>query len=145
MRWSSIFFFTCFCSTAGYGQLQPRTHRDRSLLQGKNVVLTDTFSGLIRVMNEDKAVQLLLLHEPFADMGTFLFNETAGSDARKWKGQWTVLKGSASDENATVVELDLPGRTEYFLRLKNGNLQQLDTSLKKIKPVQRYLLIKNGE
>jgi len=58
------------------------------------------------------------------------------------KGEWTVLRGDATDENATVVELDSKGMVLYFLRKKDGNLQRLDTSLHAMKPASGYMLHK---
>jgi hypothetical protein len=117
----------------------------------KKVLLTDKFKGNIDVGGDSYATTTLSLqHEPYADMGTFTLDEYyPGTQFEKpahniTPGDWTVLKGSAADENATVVELDARkgGRVLYFLRLKNGSLQQLDMSLHEIAPVSKHMLKK---
>ncbi|HTF69321.1 MAG TPA: copper resistance protein NlpE N-terminal domain-containing protein [Edaphobacter sp.] len=58
-----------------------------------------------------------------------------GDVAYSERGEWTVLKGSASDPNATVYQLnpDNPAETQSYLRVDNGAaLRQLDRELKPI-------------
>ena len=94
-----------------------------------------------------KATRLVLEHCRFCDMGKFiLYGVNAAASANNMpfeiRGAWTVLKGEAADENATVVEIDGKKDTMYFLRLKNGDLQKLDAKLREIKPATKYVLRK---
>ena len=118
--------------------------------QKKGTVLNEKFKGNISVGGDDAATtSLTLQHEPYADMGTFTLTEFyratqfEKATTNVTNGEWTVLKGSAKDENATVVELDANHkRMLYFLRLKDGNLQQLDVSLHEIPPASKHILRK---
>ncbi len=118
--------------------------------QKKGTLLNDKFKGNISVGGDDAATtSLTLQHEPYADMGTFTLTEFyratqfEKATTNVTTGEWTVLKGSAKDENATVVELDANHkRMLYFLRLKDGNLQQLDVSLHEIPPASKHILRK---
>ncbi len=119
--------------------------------QQKGPLLNDKFKGNIMVDEAGYAnTSLSLQHQQYADMGTFTLDEFyPGTKFEKpahntTVGDWTVLKGSATDDNATVVELDARkgGRIMYFLRLKNGSLQQLDMSLHEIPPASKHILKK---
>jgi hypothetical protein len=84
-------------------------------------------------------------------MGTYSFLATPHMGKSKShaqiEGDWTVLKGSATDDNATVVELDDKNQKPiyYYLRLKNGDLQQLDSTLHEMKPVAKHKLTKQAK
>ena len=117
----------------------------------KRPMLNDKFKGNLPVSaNERVNTTLILQHIQYADEGTFTLDEVyPGTQFEKpthntTKGEWTVLKGSKADENATVVELNARqgGRMLYFLRLKNGDLQQLDVELHEIKPASKHILKK---
>ena len=117
----------------------------------KPKLINDEFNGTISASSDvEIATALKLTHEPYADDGTFLLNEVYDNSKTKSKnalvreGEWTVLKGSATDENATVVELDDKNQKPiyYYLRLKNGDLQQLDNTLHIINPVTAHMLAK---
>ncbi len=120
--------------------------------QEKKPLLNDKFKGNIAVSGDDDYANttLSLQHVYGADMGRFTLDEVyPGNKFSKpahitTEGDWTVLKGSATNENATVVELDAKGgkRVLYFLRLKNGNLQQLDLSLHELPPASKHILRK---
>ncbi len=111
---------------------------------------TDTFKGLIPFEQNSYPAKLLLKHCRYCDDGTFeLIESPKTSSLRKlfvYTGEWTVLKGSAADDNATVVELDapVPVGTLYYLRLKNGDLQQLDSTLHELKPAAKHMLAKQA-
>ncbi len=90
-------------------------------------------------------IVLQLDHKRYADEGNFIWEElSAGTAAKIVSGEWTVVEGDAHDEYATVVELDPPGGTLYFLRKKDGRLQQLDSLLEEIKPAAAYTLRKDN-
>jgi len=119
--------------------------------QDKEAQINDIYKGRIEVSNDEFIdVTLQLKHQLYHDEGGFILNEvfcyrkTETTTGKAAEGSWTVLKGSAADDNATVVELDNKnGRLlYYYLRLKNGNLQQLDTTLHQIKPVSKHILRK---
>lgn len=109
-------------------------------------MLNDKFKGSILPWSGERndSVLLSLWHEQYADMGSFELNEHCRGAELVMVGEWTVLRGDVTDENATVVELDGKGLKPlyYFLRLKNGNLQQLDTTLREMKPTSKYILRK---
>ena len=111
-------------------------------------ILTDTFSGNIPDGGVVYATFLTLNHCRYCDMGKYSFVAVPrGSNSQKSamvEGEWTVLRGDAKDENATVVELDDKAGKPlyYYLRVKNGDLQQLDSLLKEIKPAKDHMLKK---
>jgi NlpE-like protein len=124
-----------------YGQHKPVKH-----LLDTVTIFHDVFTGVITSNGVRTATTLRLDHKQYCDDGNFSISETnTGTPARLPRtasGEWTVLRGDAKDENATVVELDAPGRVLYYLRKRDGSLQQLDTALKEIKPAGNYLLKK---
>ena len=106
----------------------------------KGKLINDRYSGVITDHGKNVAILLLLHHQRYGDDGKFTLTETADGKTNEMTGDWTVLRGDAGDENATVVELDGAGRTLYFLRRKDGRLQKLDTALRAILPVKGNLL-----
>lgn len=130
--------FTGFCQ----GAARLGSKQDRRA--AKDTLYTDIYKGTILDDGKDNPAELRLMHKRYYDMGDFVLLEPARAGAavkvQETKGGWTVLKGSATDENATVVEIDANLRTLTFLWLKNGNLQQLDTALRELKPVGKYVL-----
>jgi hypothetical protein len=74
-------------------------------------LITDLFKGIIPMNGNEMITELILMHKPYADMGNFILFETnkkGGKGTVETRGNWTVLRGSATDENATVVEIDAP-------------------------------------
>ena len=128
---------------------QNKAGKDNVQPQENPNLIKDVFKGGILNDGQNINTVLVLKHLLYADDGDFTLDETY-KDAKNVEhtencfGEWTVIKGDAKNENATVVELDAPQRIMYFLRLKNGNLQKLDTGLREIKPVNKYLLAKEG-
>ena len=110
-------------------------------------MLTDTYKGKVPLDNARYVTQLVLTHCRFCDEGKFILRETKmestpGDKPIEIKGDWTVIKGDAENQYATVVEIDAGKDTLYFLRWEEGNLQKLDAQLREIKPVTKYLLRK---
>jgi copper homeostasis protein (lipoprotein) len=87
------------------------------------------------------ATELSLWREggPYADMGHFTLRESyVGRSAAPLlsKGSWTVLRGDAEDENATVYEIDPDkGAPRYFLKQAENSILPLDSKLKRIPSV----------
>ncbi len=138
----------CLATANGYAQGKPPVKKGSLAPKNKDSVLTDVFKGTIPANGNEVITELILWHKPYADMGNFLLFETnkkGGKSTVETRGDWTVLKGSATDDNATVVEIDAPGVVQYFLRYKNGNLQKLDTTLHEMKPPLKYILMKQGK
>jgi hypothetical protein len=102
---------------------------------GDTVMYTDTFAGMVNSIN----TTLVLRHCRYCDMGTFILRRKGDTAI---KGEWTVLRGSATDRNATVVDLYLESKEYYYLRRNKTTLQQLDDSLRVIKPAEKYILRK---
>ena len=110
-------------------------------------ILTDAFSADIPYKGVVYATYLTLRHCPYCDMGTYsLLSMPRGKveESTVMDGSWTVIKGSAKDENATVVELDdKNGKVVYcYLRMKDGALQELDSHLREVKPGKDHILRK---
>lgn len=110
--------------------------------------LTDTFKGTIAAKGcSGVRVTLQLRHERYADDGLYTLTEQYCNrpKATVLRGSWTVLRGDAVDENATVVELwdeatNSPAR--HYLRLKNGDIKLLDEKLRLMKEHGNYVLKK---
>ena len=139
MRRSLFVAAIAFCfSLAAFAQ-------KKDALAGKEKMFTDTFKGQVQIDDTRFITGLILMHCRFCDMGKFILQEAimdAMDKPSEIKGEWTVLKGDAVDENATVVEIDSKNDTLYLLRMKNGDLQKLDAQLREIKPVAKYMLRK---
>lgn len=137
------------CCQTGFGQNAGLARSKFSPKVNKDGVITDIFKGMISEKNKAYATELSLQHKPYYDMGSFALTitpaESVNNQSLVAQGEWTVLKGSAKDENAVVVEIDTKGKTLYFLRLKNGNLEQLDSTLHEMKPVRKYVLQKQNK
>jgi len=102
-------------------------------------MLYEVYTGSLPKDHRSQYTQLILQHQcRYCDEGTFVFK--AGKD--ELKGEWTVLRGSATNKNATVVELTAKNKSLYFLRRKDHYLQQLDSTLNILKPAGKYLLKK---
>ena len=133
---------------AGFGQKKPVKVPANPY---KKRIIVDVYKGDIPSDTKSDTniyfTELALQHKPDADDGAFTLKEAPikGTNHKivETIGEWTVLKGSAADENATVVELDASGRTLYYLRRKDGKLQKLDATFHEIKPVKNYLLSKD--
>jgi hypothetical protein len=144
-KWMIVSLLMFFICSKGFGQQNQIGKSKVSTEKQKDVMLKDIFRGNIPANGYENTTELVLEHQKYYDIGAFTLSETSKSGTLTRKGQWTVIKGSAKDENATVVELDIAGNTEYFLRMKNGNLQKLDTALREIKPVGKNILVKQGK
>jgi len=144
-KWITVSMLMIFICSKGFGQQNQIEQSKLSPGKQNDVILKDIFRGNIPANGYENTTELILEHQKYYDIGAFTLSETSKSGTLTRKGQWTVIKGSAKDENATVVELDLTGNTEYFLRMKNGNLQKLDTALREIKPASKYILVRQGK
>ncbi len=140
-KFSTVVVIACFSFFEASAQKSTAPKKD-------SVVLTDIFHGNSPTKKFGNEAQLVLKHCPYCDMGTFALTATHAysivCNSTTINGEWTVLKGSATNDNATVVELDMTDGKPlyYYLRLKNGDLQQLDSTLHEIKPQSKHLLKK---
>ena len=127
-----------------YGQNSKRTKVSPD--PEADAIITNTYTGIIPLKKQRCPARLILKHCRYCDEGTFAITAnprvTLTCTSFGFSGEWTVLRGSAIDENATVVELDGKGTTFYYLRHKNGDMQQLDSLLREIKPIKNYMLLK---
>ena len=123
-----------------FAQKHPRIQSSPDV--GPDATVFDTYLGFTE--RGDTFLHLYLQHCQYCDEGEFVLNQMHGRSIGRIidEGKWTVLRGSAKDKNSTVVELDGKNKTLYYLRLKNRNLQQLDSLLREIKPVKNYMLLK---
>jgi uncharacterized protein YdaL len=144
MRILSMIFFCAFLCLCAHAQ---DTKRKSHNTPETTKTLHDIYKGMIPVNGRQVYTTLQLDHKPDYDMGGFLLMEVykkhnSQDSVVPLMGQWTVLKGDAKNDNATVVELDATGKTMYYLRKSDGTLQKLDASLHEIKPPMNYILIK---
>lgn len=117
---------------------------------GQGDTLTDTFKGTIAAKGCDGVkVTLQLKHEPYADDGLYVLTEQycRRPKAMVLRSSWTVLRGDAENENATVVELwdevaNSPIR--HYLRLRNGDIKVLDDKLRAMRGKGNYVLKKDN-
>jgi len=114
---------------------------------GGERILRDVFRGKVPLDNHKYATQLVLEHCKYCDEGKFVLQETnmesaPGDKPIEIKGDWTVIKGDADNQYATVVEIDAAKDTLYFLRLNSGHLEKLDAKLQEIKADMKYVLKK---
>jgi hypothetical protein len=93
--------------------------------------------------------KLVLVHERFAGMGTYILTETylhRGDTVTftQFEGEWTHLRGSAADLNATVIELfhSSDDQFRYYLKQKDGSLKMLDKQLREMPGKGNYVLKK---
>ena len=93
--------------------------------------------------------ELTLQHHPNAAGGTYLLKETyvgakSNNDSTvETKGNWTTVRGNATDPDATVIELTPDKHVEErFFILKKNKLLMLDRQLKEIISKLNYALNK---
>ncbi|PZF71365.1 copper resistance protein NlpE [Taibaiella soli] len=112
---------------------------------------TESYSGMMPCADcSGILTDLALQHEPNTAEGTFLLRETYQgkpdtANSFNTNGTWTTSRGSASDPNVNVIELNAEGGTNgsrYYEVLPNGDLQQLDNEEKRINSQQNYTLKK---
>ena len=124
----------CFCASGVYA--------------GARDTITDVYKGMLPAKGcKGIATILSLRHVKYADDGSFTLTEQYCNNpkANVITGTWTVLRGDASDENATVIELwdEVAKRgLRHYLRLKGGSIKMLDNDLRAIKAKGNYILKK---
>jgi hypothetical protein len=97
---------------------------------------TDTYKGNLNGVK----TTLELRHCHACDYGIFTLTEKD----KAITGEWTVLRGDATDRNAVVVNLYAEKRDWYFLRTNKTTLQKLDSTRGRIAPKEKYILRKKG-
>ena len=110
--------------------------------------ITDVYRGVLPCADcIGIDTKLVLIHERFAGMGSFVLTETymyRGDTVRlmETNGEWTHHRGSAADRNHTVVELfnNTGDQFRYYLLQKDNNLKMLDKELKEINSEANYVL-----
>ncbi|MFI5195453.1 MAG: hypothetical protein ACHQD8_00050 [Chitinophagales bacterium] len=136
-----ILLFPILLCLPAYGRNKPQKRMLSSI--DTTTILRDVFKGVITDNGNEVNTMLQLDHKQYHDEGKFVYSKTYNGITVTINGEWTVLKGDAKDENATVVELDDNSSfRDYYLRRKDGNLQQLDTALLEIKPALNHILKK---
>jgi hypothetical protein len=110
--------------------------------------LTDTFKGTIAAKGcSGVKITLQLRYERYADDGLYTLTEQYCDRPKAvvLQGSWTVLRGDAVNENATVVELwdeATNNPVRHYLRLRNGDIKVLDNQLRLMKGYGNYVLKK---
>jgi hypothetical protein len=91
----------------------------------------------------------LSLYHPnlYTDEGTYILKTSpAGSNTPPLvtRGDWTMIRGDAADENASVYQLepDHPEKSVYYLRVNSGEVRKLDQDEKEIKSKLNFTLTK---
>ena len=120
-----------------------------SAYAGDKDTITDVYKGLLAAKGcKGVNTTLSLRHVKYADDGSYTLTEKYCDypKATVIRGEWTVLRGDATNENATVIELydavtNKPVR--HYLRLKDGSIKMLDDELRAIKGKGNYILKKN--
>lgn len=119
--------------------------------QQPGALLTEMYIGTLPCADcSGITTELTLQHEAEHGDGTFLLKETYEGkkdsiNAFNTNGMWTTLRGSATDKNATVIQITPEGSADdarYFEVLPNGDLLQLDREQKKITSQANYTLKK---
>ncbi len=97
--------------------------------------------------DEDSVVTVLQLDRRKNDnFGFFTLDEvTIKPGGRKFppqasSGKWTTLKGSASDEDAAVIQLEGGDKLMFFLLQNDSTLQKLTATKEEIYATESYLL-----
>lgn len=108
----------------------------RGQAMNDTAMYTDIYTGVINGVR----TSLTLRHCRYCDMGTFKLSQKSTDVESDITGEWTVLKGDAVNENAVVVDLYLKNKDYYYLRKNKATLQQLDDSLRVIRPGEKYIL-----
>ncbi|HET9870257.1 MAG TPA: copper resistance protein NlpE [bacterium] len=132
---AAFFFFFAGCSPKDLA-------RDPALLWG-------VFTGVTPCADcPGIRTELSLYHSgPFVDEGAYELELTyLGRNVKPFvtRGDWTMIKGDAADENASVVQLDPdhPEKSTYYLRIGPDELRQLDRDLGEIDSQLNFTLKK---
>ncbi len=119
-----------------------------SVYAGDKDTITDVYKGVLYAKGcKGVNTVLSLRHVKYADEGRYTLTEQYCNypKAKTISGEWTVLRGDATNENATVIELydivtNKPVR--HYLKLKDGSIKMLDEKLKVIGAKGNYILKK---
>jgi copper homeostasis protein (lipoprotein) len=102
-------------------------------------MLLGLFKGVLPCADCPGIETELALYHPniYTDEGTYRLKLTYLDRNVKpvvTQGDWTMLRGDADDENASVYQLepDHPEQSAYYLRVNSNELLQLDKDEKKI-------------
>jgi copper homeostasis protein (lipoprotein) len=110
-------------------------------------LLLGTFQGTLPCADCPGIKTELSLYHPnlYTDEGTYVLKTTYLDRTVKptvTQGEWTILRGDAADENASVYQLepDHPDKSSYYLRVNTNELRQLDKDEKEIKSALNFTL-----
>ncbi len=102
-------------------------------------LLLGTFQGTLPCADCPGILTELSLYHPnlYTDEGTYVLKlTTLDRDVKPLvaQGEWTILRGDAADENASVYQLepDHPEKSTYYLRVNSNELRQLDKDEKEM-------------
>jgi hypothetical protein len=137
-----VLVFVLMCVPA-FGQKKAKKSSKPAL--DTTTIYHDIFRGVLPDGHDSIITLLQLDHKLYHDEGTFNLDEsykkTGGRlPSVKSQGFWTVLKGDADDDDATVVEVDGEDYQQFFLRRNDSTLQKIDATLHIIEPAEAYLM-----
>ncbi|MBI3256065.1 MAG: copper resistance protein NlpE N-terminal domain-containing protein [Candidatus Andersenbacteria bacterium] len=118
-----------------------------SVLPTIDPALSRTFSGTLPCAScEGIQTELTLTQAgPFVAEGTYRLKELYLGEKDglfESTGLWTTLRGSATDENATVFQLNpnKPADARYYLKVSEAEIKLLDKEIKEIDSSLNYSL-----
>jgi copper homeostasis protein (lipoprotein) len=110
-------------------------------------LLLGTFQGTLPCADCPGIQTELSLYHPnlYTDEGTYVLKLTYLDRAVEpivTQGEWTILRGDAADENASVYQLepDHPEKSSYYLRVNAREIRMLDKDEKEMKTKLNFTL-----
>jgi putative hemolysin len=137
------------CSTFAFSQPQDAQQQSKFVALVKTMHVLGTWQGTTPCADCSGIVTTLTLYqkEPnnFIDAVYRLQLKYIDRGSFTNYGSWTVLRGRPGDPNATVYQLDpdKPGK-QYYLRVDDNTLQQLDGDMKPIDSKLNFTLKRMG-
>lgn len=138
LRLKNFLAFAALASSMlAFAQTQNNAQQDKFAAMTKTMHVLGTYRGTTPCADCSGIITTLTLYlkEPnnYADAVYRLQLKYIGRGSFTKYGEWTILRGRPGDDDATVYQLDPdgPGK-QYYLRVDDNTLQQLDGDMKPI-------------
>ena len=141
MKHKFIIFLVILSVGIGLFIWRNEVEKQAALENSQVVDIKTTYAGLLPCADcsgiETTLTFINANQDPDSYDGTFTMTETyQGKDVKPFvtKGNWTIIIGTPTNEDATVYKLTStnPDTTEYYLQVDNTHIKQLDNNLEEI-------------
>ena len=141
-------FAVLMCSAIAFSQTQDAQDESKFAAMSKTMHVLGTWRGTTPCADCSGIVTTLTLYqkEPNNSIDAVyrMQMKYIGRGSFTKYGEWTVLRGRPGDPNATVYQLDPNKPGQYYLRVDDNTLKQLDGDMKPIDSKLNFTLKRIG-